>query len=65
MIRIRCLRSTSRRLSGLALSCLALGYLLLGWPPAGVPCSLTVAPILLVLGYGVFIPWAILRVGRD
>lgn len=65
MIRLLCLQLTSRRLSGLALSCLVLGYVLLGLPPVEGPFSLTVAPILLVLGYGVFIPWAVLRVGRD
>ncbi|MFA6110102.1 MAG: hypothetical protein WDA75_15145 [Candidatus Latescibacterota bacterium] len=58
------LQQTPRRLSGLGLSCLALGYTLLAVPPVDGPWSLSVAPILLVLGYGVFIPWAVLRVGH-
>lgn len=59
------LQQTPRRLSGLGLSCLALGYALLAIPPVDGPWSLTVAPVLLVLGYGVFIPWAVLRIGYD
>ena len=39
---------------------IAVGYGLLSIPPADGFLSLTMAPILLVLGYCVVIPWAIL-----
>ncbi len=39
---------------------IAAGYGLLSIPPADGFLSLTMAPILLVLGYCVVIPWAIL-----
>jgi len=43
---------------------IALGYVLLSVPPADGFLSLTLAPILLVLGYCVLIPAAILVKGR-
>jgi hypothetical protein len=42
------------------LGVIAMGYLLLGVPPAEGFLSLTLAPILLVLGYCVLVPAAIL-----
>ena len=43
-----------------ALATLTVGYALLSVPPADGPLSLTVAPLLLVLGYCVLVPAAIL-----
>ena len=39
---------------------IGLGYLFLSFPPAEGFLSLTLAPILLILGYCVIVPWAIL-----
>jgi hypothetical protein len=44
----------------LGLACIALGYLFLRLPPADGLLSLTVAPLLLVIGYCLFIPLALL-----
>ena len=44
----------------IALGIILLGYVLLRRPPADGPLSLTVAPLLLVLGYCVLVPLAIL-----
>jgi hypothetical protein len=44
----------------LGLACIAAGYLFLSLPPVDGPLSLTVAPFLLVLGYCVLIPLALL-----
>ena len=43
---------------------IVVGYYTLSRPPADNPLSLTVAPILLVLGYCVIIPIAILLRGK-
>lgn len=45
-------------LSGLGL--IGMGYICLSTPPANGFLSLTLAPVLLVLGYGVFIPLGLL-----
>ena len=45
----------------LALATIILGYILLSIPPADGILSLTLAPILLVVGYCVLVPMAILR----
>lgn len=45
-------------IAGLAV--IALGYLFLSIEPATGFASLTLAPLLLVIGYCVLIPWAIL-----
>jgi len=42
------------------LACIAAGYFFLSLPPVDGPLSLTVAPFLLVLGYCVLIPLALL-----
>ena len=46
------------------LAAIALGYVLLRVPPVDGPLSLTVAPILLVAGYCVILPAAILARDR-
>lgn len=43
---------------------IGIGYIALAQPPADNPWSLTVAPILLVLGYCVIIPIAIMLKGK-
>ena len=48
----------------IGLAVIALGYLALSRPPTSNFWSLTVAPILLVLGYCVIIPVAIMWKGR-
>ena len=50
----------NRILFALGLIAIGSGYLLLRLPPAHGPLSLTAAPLLLVLGYCVLIPLAIL-----
>lgn len=56
----------NRRLFWAALGTIALGYIFLSIPPAEGIFSLTLAPILLVAGYCVLVPLAILlRPGRD
>lgn len=52
-------------LFGAGLAVIALGYILLSIPPAEGFFSLTLAPILLVLGYCVLIPMAILVKDRS
>lgn len=47
-------------LFAIGLAVIGLGYVLLRVPPVNGPLSLTVAPILLVAGYCVIIPAAIL-----
>ena len=47
-------------LFGLGLVAIALGYVFLSLPPVDGFMSLTLAPLLLVLGYCVFIPIALL-----
>ena len=47
-----------------ALGVIGLGYALLAVPPADGIASLTVAPVLLVVGYCVLVPMAILAPGR-
>ena len=44
----------------ISLATIILGYVLLSIPPADGFLSLTLAPIVLVVGYCVLIPWAIL-----
>ena len=61
--RFQNLKSKHLLLTGLA--CLVLGYLCLSHPPANGFVSLTLAPILLVLGYGLLIPLALLRMGKE
>jgi hypothetical protein len=46
-----------------ALAAILAGYGLLLLPPANGFCSLTLAPLLLVLGYGALVPWALLAKG--
>lgn len=48
-------------LFGLGLVTIALGYVFLSLPPVDGFMSLTLAPLLLVLGYCVFIPIALLN----
>jgi hypothetical protein len=43
-----------------SLAAVLTGYILLSMAPADGICSLTLAPALLVLGYCVLVPWAIL-----
>ncbi|HIE04567.1 MAG TPA: hypothetical protein EYP61_07385 [Candidatus Latescibacteria bacterium] len=50
----------NKRVLWIALSTIALGYILLSIPPAEGFLSLTLAPILLVAGYCVLVPLAIL-----
>ena len=50
----------NQRLLALALVSIAAGYGCLCLPPADGPTSLTVGPLLLVLGYGVLLPLALL-----
>ena len=52
-------RKDGRRFA-VALAVVLAGYVLLSMPPADGICSLTLAPALLVLGYCVLAPWAIL-----
>jgi hypothetical protein len=47
-------------LFALSLATIALGYVFLSLPPVDGFMSLTLAPLLLVLGYCVFIPIALL-----
>ena len=47
-------------LFGLGLATIALGYVFLSLPPVDGFMSLTLAPLLLILGYCVFIPLALL-----
>lgn len=47
-------------LFGLGLATIALGYVFLSLPPVDGFMSLTLAPLLLVLGYCIFIPIALL-----
>ena len=47
-------------LFGSALATIVVGYLVLSVPPADGFLSLTLAPLLLVVGYCVLVPWAIL-----
>ena len=49
------------RLFGLGLGVIALGYVFLSRPPVDGFLSLTLAPLLLVLGYCVLIPMALLK----
>ena len=48
----------------LGLGVIFIGYILLWIPPAQGVCSLTLAPILLVVGYCIVIPVAILLPGH-
>ncbi len=50
-------------LFGIGLATIALGYVALGIPPADGFLSLTLAPLLLIGGYCVLIPLAILAKG--
>lgn len=50
----------NKRVLWIALSTIALGYIFLSIPPAEGFFSLTLAPILLVAGYCVLVPLAIL-----
>ena len=47
-------------LFGIGLATIVVGYLVLSVPPADGFLSLTLAPLLLVVGYCVLVPWAIL-----
>jgi len=49
----------------LGLASIAVGYLCLRLPPVDGPLSLTIAPILLVFGYCVLIPLALLYKPSD
>lgn len=60
--RFQHLKSKHLLLTGLAL--IGLGYLCLNHPPANGFFSLTLAPILLVLGYGLLIPLALLQIDK-
>jgi hypothetical protein len=52
--------SKNFKLLGLSILFLVVGYILLGQGPVENPLSWTVAPIILVCVYCIFIPWAIL-----
>ena len=52
-------------LFGLGLATIALGYVFLSLPPVDGFMSLTLAPLLLVLGYCVFIPIALLSKQKE
>jgi uncharacterized membrane protein HdeD (DUF308 family) len=54
------LNSTNYWLFALGLAVIVIGYVALAQPPADGPMSLTLAPILLVIGYCLIIPAAIL-----
>ena len=49
------------RLFGLGIGVIALGYVFLSRPPVDGFLSLTLAPLLLVIGYCVLIPMALLK----
>ena len=53
------------RLFGIGLAVIVVGYIFLRIPPAEGFWSLTLAPIILVAGYCVLIPLAILRKPKD
>ena len=53
------------RLFGIGLAVIVVGYIFLRIPPAEGFWSLTLAPIILVIGYCVLIPLAILRKPKD
>jgi len=50
---------------GAGIAVIALGYFCLAQPPVDGPISLSVAPVLLALGYCVIIPVALLLRGPD
>jgi len=52
-------------LFGIGLAVIVVGYIFLRIPPAEGFWSLTLAPIVLVIGYCVIIPLAILRKPKD
>lgn len=52
-------------LFGLGLVTIALGYVFLSLPPVDGFMSLTLAPLLLILGYCVFIPIALLSSNKE
>ena len=52
-------------LFGLGLATIALGYIFLSLPPVDGFMSLTLAPLLLILGYCVFIPLALLSSKKE
>ena len=52
-------------LFGLGLATIALGYVFLSLPPVDGFMSLTLAPLLLILGYCVFIPLALLSSKKE
>ncbi|MFQ5825106.1 MAG: hypothetical protein ACE5JB_13715 [bacterium] len=53
------------QLFSVAIALLILGYIALAQGPADSFWSLTVAPVLLVIGYCVLIPWAIIYSGKN
>ena len=62
-----CLPYTRRnaKMFGAGIGCILAGYLCLAQPPANGLLSLTVAPLLLLAGYGVLIPLALLMRSRQ
>ncbi len=44
---------------GLALLVLTIGYIFLAQPPVNGFTSLTLAPLVLIIGYCILVPWAI------
>ena len=58
--RVPLLGRRNKRVLWIALSTIALGYIFLSIPPAEGFLSLTLAPLLLVAGYCVLVPLAIL-----
>ncbi len=56
--------SLNYRIFALGIALIILGYVALAQPPAESFVSLTVAPILLVVGYCIIIPIAILYQGK-
>ena len=52
-------------LYGLGVLTLIVGYIFLGKGPAQSSSSLTIAPIILIIGYCIIIPLAILLKGRN
>ncbi len=57
--------SLNYQIFGAGLLLIILGYIALAQPPANSFMSLTVAPILLILGYCVVIPFAIMYQKKD
>ncbi len=55
------IKGSNRTIFGIGALAIVAGFVLLGIGPASNPLSLTVGPVLLVLGYCVVIPISLLR----